>query len=454
MCQSRAPAALRGPTQHDSLTRMNARAPSILTLASVLVTVCIAHPATAQQHTGMRNHAVVSRDSVAIMATALGTRVTPAINNASRSEALITQPMITVRSGRARARIRVAAMLNFERWTMPDGEPVAGIWGEGFVDRRHPHTFLHELMVTGVLSRGAVRGSLSAGKGFVPFGTDDPMTRPFTKFPANHHLSQVMERVQVVSALRLSPRIALEVALFNGDEPTSPSAAPQWNRFGDSRAGRLTVWPVPTLEVQGSVAAVRSPEFVRPDGLDHDKRSISARWTPAGGAWQYALVEWARTEETYRSRSIVAYGTALAEASWQLSRWSIAARAEQTSHPEDERLLDPFRTSRPPNHLRIQGMTRWRIGTLQVGRDVSALPRVGMLLFGEVARAQSSPRLRPVLLDPRDVSGADVAWHVTLGLRLSRGSMPVRIGRYGVAEGDGRMNRMHGMGQTIHEDER
>ncbi|MBC7844693.1 MAG: hypothetical protein H7099_20480 [Gemmatimonadaceae bacterium] len=415
------------------------------TLVLVLLQPCVARGADAQARDGRSTHTRATRDSVSAMATALVTHVAPAVDGRARTDALLTQPMIALRSSRAASRLQLSAMLNFEHITMPDGEPVAGIWGEGFIDRRHPHTLLHEAMLTANAARGALRASIGAGRGFAPFGTDDPMVRPFTKFPANHHLAQVMERVQVLSAVRVSRFAAVEAALFNGDEPASPTAAPQWKRFADSHAERLTIWPTRALEVQGSMAWVRSPEFIRPDGLDHRKRSISARVTPQRGALEYALVEWARTGEEYRGRPIVAYASVLAEASWRARHWFFAARGEQTTRPEDERLLEPFRISRPPNHLVIQGVTRWRIATVHVARDVPGVSRVGAGIFGEVSRAQSSPRLRPVLLDPRNISGADVAWHLTLGLRLSLGAMPARIGRYGAAACGAATDRMPGM---------
>ena len=140
------------------------------------------------------------------MATALVTTVSPAVGERSRTEVQITQPMIGVRGAHADGALQYAAMLNAERWTMPDGEPVAGIWGEGFVERRHPHTVLHELMLSGALHFVTARMSVAGGRGFVPFGTDDPMVRPFTTYPANHHLSQVMERVQFVAAVAIRER--------------------------------------------------------------------------------------------------------------------------------------------------------------------------------------------------------------------------------------------------------
>ena len=83
------------------------------------------------------------------------------------------------------------------------GELSTGAFGEGYVDRRHPHTYLHELIASGIGSTGPLAYSASFGRGFVPYGTDDPMMRPFEKYPINHHLSQILERGLAIGALRL-----------------------------------------------------------------------------------------------------------------------------------------------------------------------------------------------------------------------------------------------------------
>ena len=104
------------------------------------------------------------------------------------TEAYLTQPaaMINIESPGARFVARVT--LNLEGVTQPRGELTAGGWGEGFIDRRHPHTLLHEAMLSANVWRGAEGGlSISAGKGFAPYGTDDPMSRPGLKYPTNHH---------------------------------------------------------------------------------------------------------------------------------------------------------------------------------------------------------------------------------------------------------------------------
>src|SRR5688572_20075649 len=160
-------------------------------------------------------------------------------------------------------RLAVDAMLNFEGLTLEDGQLAPGNWGEGFVDRRHPHTYVHEVIVAApdlLGSRG--RGyalSLAAGKGFAPFGTDDPMSRPGVRYPINHHLAQVLERVVGIAALRAGPLI-VEAGLFNGDEPEQPDQWPMVKRFGDSWAVRVTTLPAAGIEVQASYAHVRSEE--------------------------------------------------------------------------------------------------------------------------------------------------------------------------------------------------
>src|SRR5262249_36856616 len=105
----------------------------------------------------------------------------------------------------------------------------------------------------------AARITISAGKGFVPFGTDDPMNRPAERYPVNHHLSQILERAVAMIAVDRGMLLA-EASLFNGDEPTSPGASPNWSRLGDSWAVRLTLRPWSAVEAQVSTASVASPE--------------------------------------------------------------------------------------------------------------------------------------------------------------------------------------------------
>ena len=122
---------------------------------------------------------------------------------------------------------------NLEGWTLDRGELNAGVWGEGYVDRRHPHTFLHELILSATTSLAGFDASLSAGRGFAPFGTDDPMVRPFVKYPANHHLAQILERWVAIGAevwtsrsrLLLSAKAAMMVPVTVDKACLLPGAA-------------------------------------------------------------------------------------------------------------------------------------------------------------------------------------------------------------------------------------
>jgi len=106
--------------------------------------------------------------------------------------------------------------MNFEGVTQPGGELSFGGWGEGFLDKRHPHTLLHEVMLSVNIWRTQQAGwSVSAGRGFAPFGTDDPMSRPPVKYPTNHHLSQILERY-LISGAWSWPRWSVEAGVFDG----------------------------------------------------------------------------------------------------------------------------------------------------------------------------------------------------------------------------------------------
>lgn len=63
-------------------------------------------------------------------------------------------------------RLSMAASLNFEMWTLRKGDLAAGNAGEGYIDRRHPHTWLHEMVATARLPLRGADFSLAAGRGF------------------------------------------------------------------------------------------------------------------------------------------------------------------------------------------------------------------------------------------------------------------------------------------------
>jgi len=77
---------------------------------------------------------------------------------------------------------------------------------------------------------------------------------------------------------------ALEVGVFNGDEPEGPRDMPAVDRVGDSWAARATLWPGAGLEVSASHAWLNSPEHVGGAGLDRRMWSAAAGVRLDGGA--------------------------------------------------------------------------------------------------------------------------------------------------------------------------
>ena len=171
------------------------------------------------------------------------TRADPVPGGGAMTEARVVQPLLMLRARTPGGRFALRATADLEGLTMRRGELTPGAWGEGFSDRRHPHTYAHELMleVTDPFGAafGVVHASLSAGKGFAPFGTDDPMHRPTLRYPVNHHWSQILERAVVILGARAGP-VTAEAGTFNGDEPERPGQWPRIRRrFGDSWSVRV-----------------------------------------------------------------------------------------------------------------------------------------------------------------------------------------------------------------------
>ena len=356
----------------------------------------------------------------------------PVPGGGALGEVRVVQPAIHFEAG-ALGRLRLTGMLNLEGLTIPQGELAPGNWGEGFIDRRHPHTYLHELILTAddLLGPrdGAARLSLSAGKGFAPFGTDDPMVRPFVRFPVNHHLAQILERAVAIAAVRAGP-VALEAGLFNGDEPERPGQWPRIGRFGDSWSGRLTGTLKRGVTLQGSHAHVHSPEHRPGAGTDQEKWSLAVRWErPLAGHPVYGLVEWARTSE---AGGFFVLRSALAEGAWTSGRHRLQYRFERTERPEEER-ISLFRSLRPHIENSILGITRWTTHT--AGYEVVALRRRGLDLrpVVEVDYARIA-KVGAGLFDVAGLYGRNHIWSLTLGIRIAAGAPMHRMGRYGAAE--------------------
>ena len=330
------------------------------------------------------------------------------------------------------ARLSLRLTLDGEGITIPDGELSPGSHGEGFYDRRHPHTYVHEIMAIGTDLLGAHDGALdltvAAGKGFVAFGSDDPMSRPVVRYPVNHHLAQILERGMVLGAATYGP-FSLEATWFSGDEPTRPSDWPNvWERGFDSRALRLTVRPTAGVEAQYSWARVKSPEHRPGAGPTQRKRDVSARWSlPLASHPAYLMAEWGRTDE---ANGFFHFYTALVEGAITLGRHHPYARFERTDRPEETRTTDPFRSVRPHLDDSNIGITRWNIWS--AGYGVSLLTAQGRLevrpfVEGSLAHA----RALTGIYDPETAYGSDVLPSVTLGVRMDWGGMSrMRMGRY------------------------
>jgi hypothetical protein len=317
---------------------------------------------------------------------------------------------------------------------MPEGELALGDWGEGFVDRRHPHTYLHEAVLSynHELLSGThpVQLSLSAGKGFAPFGTDDPMTRPVLRYPVNHHLAQILERAVAILGVRAGPFL-LEGGLFNGDEPERPGQWPRISRFGDSWSARATLFASQSLEFQGSHAEVHSPEHRPGFGIDQRKWSASGRWDGMIQRFPvYGLVEWERTSE---AEGFFVFHSLLGEGAWTLGSSRLYYRFERTDRPEEERGVRRFRSRRPILENSILGITKWTIQTAGYGLQLQPWQALTTFPFLEVSYGRIA-KVGGGLFDPQSFYGKTSFWSITLGTRLSLGMAMHRMGRYGVVQ--------------------
>ena len=414
------------------------RAPTATNVAA-LILLALAPAARAQQEHSGSTAADSTRDrrsnSWHAMAQAIPV-VTHAANTAEGAdltEGYVSQAAVMGRGDLLSGHLRLEATLNGEGLTMARGELSTGAFGEGYVDRRHPHTYLHEIVASGLGAIGPLTYSVSAGRGFAAFGTDDPMVRPFEKYPINHHLSQILERPMVTGAIRFGPAI-VDASTFGGDEPTSPRSSPSMRRLGDSWSLRATALPLPLVELQGSYARVASPEQREGFGLDQRKRDVSARLISADGG-RYLLAEWARTvdRDHGRNEDVFAYESALVEGSLTLRGVSLALRVEQTERPEEERLTDPFRVPRPIVDLAISGITQWRTATVALMLPSPIFGPIRGYPFIEIERTTARARDARSVFDAESFYRSSSQWMFTAGVRLRVGSRHARMGRYGVA---------------------
>jgi hypothetical protein len=364
-------------------------------------------------------------------------RVDPIPGGGTLTEARVVQPVAMLLAGALGGHLAFTGTLNFEGETVPAGELLPGGWGEGFDDRRHPHTYAHELMLSGnelLAPLGApIRLSISAGKGFAPFGSDDPMSRPVFRYPVNHHLSQILERAVIQAGVRAGP-VLFEGGLFNGDEPERPGQWPLLQRFGDSWSARLTLLPVAGIELSASRAKVHSPEHRPGAGTDAWKWHVGARLDRAlAGGRAYALAEWARTEEAY---GFFVFTSLLFEGSLERGKHQPYYRFERTDRPEDIRTTDPFRSLRPHLENSIAGITRFTLHTLGYSyrlRAVSGRLAVRPFVEGTLGRMDA---IGGGLFDPVAFYGKDHFSSLSIGVRVEWRMAGHRMGRYGELLGE------------------
>ena len=369
-----------------------------------------------------------------------------------RTEWYLTQPALMANLESPSRRLVLRTTLNFEGVTLGSGELTYGGWGEGFIDKRHPHTLLHEFMLSWNLWEIAGGGlSLSAGKGFAPYGTDDPMSRPGLKYPTNHHLSQVLER-WTVNGIWRPAGWSLEAGVFGGTEPEGPYDFSNIRGFPDSWSGRLarrwTQGAGSATEWEASVSHARVTE------PHHDEETTTRllnaalrRSGPAGPGMLYGLAEASRSDP----EDSEGYFSLLAEMRYDANRHQPYLRLEYATRPEYARTgpagSDEF--FRYDHDEEATAATRWFITTAAYARQISSHP-VNVRPFLEVQYHRVRAERGNV---PRgEFPGTDSAfWVLSLGARLFLGGGPMRMGSYGILDPMTTMGRMMGGGMGMPE---
>ena len=333
----------------------------------------------------------------------------------------VTQPAIMSNLSSPDYRVVLRSTLNFESWTQRNGEISYGAWGEGYIDKRHPHTLLHEFILSknwGNANRGA---SLSLGKGFAPYGTDDPMSRPILKYPTNHHLSQILER-WVAEGIYAYKQWGLEAGVFDGAEPDGPFDLDNYHHFGNSWSARVThraghpmmrTWP---WEFSASYASVK--EDHEGDVRERTLQNVAVRHEhDHGRVHLYALAEASRS----RSPQEPTLSSLLFEGSAAVARHTPYLRIERARRPEWDRQGDPG----SDDYFRYNeadwptGFTRWTILSFGYGYSLGT-DRVSPRPFLEVQH--------------NSVDDGRRFWSISAGMRIFIGGESMRMGTYGVLD--------------------
>jgi hypothetical protein len=183
---------------------------------------------------------------------------------------------------------------------------------------------------------------------------------------------------------------------------------------------------------------VTSPEIRAGHGLDQQKYSLVARYDfdHDNGSRQYALVEWAHTNDTDDGATINSLYSVLGEAAVCRADAILAARVERTDRPEEEATSDPFRTPRPPADLSNLGVSTWTTLTVAVASPAIKASFMRVRPFIEVARIGVAPGNPAGIFNANLRYGTDRLWMYSVGVRLTTGMMNMRMGRYGAAMPD------------------
>lgn len=369
------------------------------------------------------------------------------------TEFYATQPAAMVNLESPGSQVVLRTTLNFEGVTQEEGELTFGGWGEGFIDKRHPHTLLHELMLSANLWNapgGAV--SVSAGKGFAPYGTDDPMSRPVVKYPTNHHLSQLLERWMVSGVYLHRSGFSVEAGVFGGAEPEGPYDLSNIRSFGDSWSARVTqrfgegFGPLAAWEVSGSYADVAEAH-----GEEKERTRLMNGAVRHAGRYGfgglYALVEASRSEPEEEDGYFALLGETLLEHGPHQPYY----RVEYATRPEYEREGAPGTEDffRYDHDAHPAGATRWLINSLGYAYELTGYP-ISARPFVEVQHNWVRPERGGPEFAPEALFGTDSFWSVSAGFRIFFGGDPMRMGTYGVLDHMTAMHRTTGMEAMEH----
>lgn len=361
-----------------------------------------------------------------------------------RTRPYLTQPAVMTNLESPGSVFVLRTTLNFEGLTIDDGELTPGAWGEGFIDKRHPHTLLHEF-VASVNLREVAGGvaSISAGKGFAPFGTGDPMSRPGVKYPTNHHLSQILER-WMLSGAYLRDGWSVEAGVFGGTEPDGPYDFSNIESFGDSWSARLAKrWGGggPMAGWEASISYARVVE------AHEEAEETSALWNAAlrhdrsiSPGRLYFLLEGSRNDPEDGDGFFSVLGEARLDMNGGHQPY---VRVEYASRPEYERdgLPGSDEFFRYDHDAEPIGSTRWLVLTGAYAYRATPAP-VSFRPFVEVQ--YHSVREDRGGIVPATLLGADSFWNVNFGARIFFGGGPMRMGSYGALDAMSAMSAVGG----------